>query len=190
LHLRDIKTGTERPLYFDVAGEVTIGDLRKATLRRFPVILCRRKVKLFVMGQMLEDDFLPLFHIRGIYEGATVNFMPGQRLLEATPSPKKKSWKNEVDDFLDDLNEFDDASTVFDSDEEHERHDTLTQSAPVSRLASSQSAERAKGKLAPKYEDQQDQHPKQRPRQHQGRKQHGPDQHTKQLTKHRGANYG
>lgn len=144
LHLRDIKTGTERPLYFDVAGEVTIGDLRKATLRRFPVILCRRKVKLFVMGQMLEDDFLPLFHIRGIYEGATVNFMPGQRLLEATPSPKKKSWKNEVDDFLDDLNEFDDASTVFDSDEERERHDTLTQSAPVSRLASSQSAERAK----------------------------------------------
>ncbi|CAL1151335.1 unnamed protein product, partial [Cladocopium goreaui] len=190
LHLRDIKTGTERPLYFDVAGEVTIGDLRKATLRRFPVILCRRKVKLFVMGQMLEDDFMPLFHIRGIYEGATVklgfavigNFMPGQRLLEATPSPKKKSWKNEVDDFLDDLNEFDDASTVFDSDEERERHDTLTQapkswgilgrlgppdnfmaminlakflgdlqsacqSAPVSRLASSQSAERAKALL-------------------------------------------
>ena len=25
------------------------------------------EVKLFVMGQMLEDDFLPLFHIRGIY---------------------------------------------------------------------------------------------------------------------------
>ena len=25
------------------------------------------EVKLFVMGQMLEDDFMPLFHIRGIY---------------------------------------------------------------------------------------------------------------------------
>eukprot|EP00435_Cladocopium_sp_Y103_P073693 s2_g44.t1 len=144
LHLRDIKTGTERPLYFDVAGEVTIGDLRKATLRRFPVILCRRKVKLFVMGQMLEDDFMPLFHIRGIYEGATVNFMPGQRITETALSPKRKSWKNEVNSFLDDLDGFDDASTVFDSDEEHERHENFAQSAPVSRRESIQSAERAK----------------------------------------------
>lgn len=145
LHLRDIKTGTERPLYFEVAGEVTIGDLRKATLRRFPVILCRRKVKLFVMGQMLEDDFLPLFHIRGIYEGATVNFMPGQRIaMEATTPSPKKSWQNEVDSFLDDLDGFDDASTNLDSDEERERHETLHQSAPVSRRTSIQSAERAK----------------------------------------------
>lgn len=26
------------------------------------------EVKLFIMGQCLEDDFVPLFHVRGIYE--------------------------------------------------------------------------------------------------------------------------
>ncbi|CAJ1399497.1 unnamed protein product [Effrenium voratum] len=67
LRLREMKTGAERPLYFDCAGQVTVGELREATHRRFPVLLCRRKAKLFVMGQQLEDDQLHLFKVRGIY---------------------------------------------------------------------------------------------------------------------------
>jgi len=139
LHMREMKTGSERPLHFESAGEVTVGDLRKATLRRFPVILCRRKVKLFVMGQLLEDDFVPLFHIRGIYEGATVNFMPGQRLFEAVPAPK--SSFQELDDLFDDLEDFDDASTAFDSDEEmpDPAAAAVCQSAPVTRRVSKDS---------------------------------------------------
>jgi len=139
LHMREMKSGSERPLHFDAAGEVTVGDLRKATLRRFPVILCRRKVKLFVMGQLLEDDFVPLFHIRGIYEGATVNFMPGQRLFEAVPVAK--SSFQELEDLFDDLEDFDDASTAFDSDEEMVVDPAAVsgvtcQSAPVTRSVS------------------------------------------------------
>lgn len=105
LHLRDMKSGAERPLYFETAGEVTVKDLKAATLRRFPVLLCRRTVKIFVMGQQLEDDFQPLFHLRGIYDGATVNFMAGQRVVETATKPKKKSPLD-----FDDLAGFDDAS--------------------------------------------------------------------------------
>lgn len=78
-----MRSGSERPVHFDVAGEVLVGDLRSATHRRFPVVLARNEVKLYVMGQLLENDLQPLFSIRGIYDGATVNFMPGKRLAES-----------------------------------------------------------------------------------------------------------
>jgi len=46
-------------------------------------VLARNEVKLYVMGQLLENDLQPLFSIRGIYDGATVNFMPGKRFAES-----------------------------------------------------------------------------------------------------------
>ena len=41
------------------------------------------QVKLYVMGQLLQDDMQPLFNVRGIYDGATVSFMPGQHSAES-----------------------------------------------------------------------------------------------------------
>eukprot|EP00435_Cladocopium_sp_Y103_P073142 s2_g42.t1 len=109
LILRDMKTAAERPLHFEEAGQVTVGELRKATLRRFPVILCRRKVKLFVMGQLLEDDTKPLMHLRGIYAGATVNFMPGERVADPILTATKK--KKKILHIADDLDGFDSSSS-------------------------------------------------------------------------------
>mmetsp|Transcript_20797 Transcript_20797/g.48628 ORF Transcript_20797/g.48628 Transcript_20797/m.48628 type:complete len:567 (+) Transcript_20797:69-1769(+) len=83
LKLREMRSGAERPIRFPEAGEVLVGDLRQATHRRFPVMLARNEVKLFVMGQQLECDAEPLFAIRGIYDGATVTFMPGKRRVES-----------------------------------------------------------------------------------------------------------
>ncbi|CAE7661125.1 unnamed protein product [Symbiodinium sp. CCMP2456] len=83
LKLREMRSGVERPVQFDVAGEVLIGDLRRVAHRRFPVVLARREVKLYVMGQLLEDDMQPLFNVRGIHDGATVNFMPGKHSAES-----------------------------------------------------------------------------------------------------------
>ncbi|OLP88366.1 hypothetical protein AK812_SmicGene30308 [Symbiodinium microadriaticum] len=83
LKLREMRSGVERPVQFDVAGEVLTGDLRRVAHRRFPVVLARREVKLYVMGQLLQDDMQPLFNVRGIYDGATVNFMPGQHSAES-----------------------------------------------------------------------------------------------------------
>lgn len=127
LILRDMKTAQERALHFEVAGEVTVGELRKATLRRFPVILCRRKVKLFVMGQLLEDDNQNLFQLRGIYAGATVNFMPGERIADPVlaTTPKKKKT---VQSFLDELGSSDSSSS------EEEAHAVKSKSAPATRL--------------------------------------------------------
>ena len=56
LHLRDMKTGTERPLYFDVAGEVTVGELRKATLR--PLGCKLRQHPVILLGTAPEFIFL------------------------------------------------------------------------------------------------------------------------------------
>ena len=134
LILRDMKTGKERPLHFEVAGEVTVGELRKATLRRFPVILCRRKVKLFVMGQLLEDDDQNLFQLRGIYAGATVNFMPGERIADPILSkPPKKT----VQSFLDELASSDSSS----SEEEGAAPAVKSKSAPTRLMCKHSSGE-------------------------------------------------
>ncbi|CAJ1380586.1 unnamed protein product, partial [Effrenium voratum] len=117
LRLREMKTGAERPLYFDCAGQVTVGELREATHRRFPVLLCRRKAKLFVMGQQLEDDQLHLFKVRGIYDGATVNFMPGQRLADCE---LKSPGHQDLDDTSDAFDsEDDDSDSDSDADAEN-----------------------------------------------------------------------
>lgn len=136
LILRDMKTAAERPLHFEEAGQVTVGELRKATQRRFPVILCRRKVKLFVMGQLLEDDAKPLMHLRGIYGGATVNFMPGERIVDPMLVTKKKKKTLHI---ADDLDGFDSSSS------EDPSPATKCKSCPASRVVSkdSQAAQRA-----------------------------------------------
>ena len=43
LKLREMGSGVERPVQFDVAGEVLIGDLRRVAHRRFPVVLARKE---------------------------------------------------------------------------------------------------------------------------------------------------
>lgn len=131
LILRDMKTANERPLHFEEAGQVTVGELRKATQRRFPVILCRRKVKLFVMGQLLEDDAKPLMHLRGIYAGATVNFMPGERFVDPMLASKKKKKTLHI---ADDLDDFDSSSS-----EDLSPITAKCKSSPASRVVSKDS---------------------------------------------------
>ncbi|CAK9117435.1 unnamed protein product [Durusdinium trenchii] len=97
LHLRDMKSGAERPLYFETAGEVTVKDLKAATLRRFPVLLCRRTVKIFVMGQQLEDDFQPLFHLRGIYVTWRRTLWQGNVWWKRPQSPRRnRLWTSTI----------------------------------------------------------------------------------------------
>jgi len=99
------------------------------------VILCRRKVKLFVMGQLLEDDDQSLFQLRGIYAGATVNFMPGERIADPILSkpPKKKT----VQSFLDELASSDSSS----SEEEGAAPAVKSKSAPTRLMCKHSSGE-------------------------------------------------